>query len=91
MVGEAHAGTHGAHLGGALCGLVFWLVALRGRFGPSPRMDDGAQGGLRLTPEEAEQFDRVRRKLSIEGPEGLSRGETEFLRSIRQRVLKGPE
>ena len=82
---------HGAHLGGALCGLVFWLVALRGRFGPSPRLDGGAQGGLRLTPEEAERFDRVRRKLSIEGPEGLSQNETEFLRSIRQRVLKGPE
>ncbi len=82
---------HGAHLGGALCGFLFWWFALRGRFGPTERRDDRDQAGLRLSPEEAEQFDRVRRKLSIEGPEGLSREEAEFLRLIRERVLKGSE
>jgi len=81
---------HGAHLGGALCGFLFWWFALRGRFGPSAQRDSGGSSGrLQLTPEEAEQFDRVRQKLSIAGPEGLSREETEFLRSIRERVLKG--
>ena len=83
---------HGAHLGGALCGFLFWWFALRGRFGPSAQRDSsGSSGRLQLTPEEAEQFDKVRQKLSIEGPEGLSREETEFLRSIRERVLKGSE
>lgn len=81
---------HGAHLGGAVCGFVFWLVALRGRFGPSVRRDDGGGGGLRLSPEEAERFDRVRHKLSIEGPDGLTKDDAEFLRSIRERVLERP-
>lgn len=82
---------HGAHLGGALCGFLFWWFGLRGKFGPTERRDDRDQAGLRLSPEEAERFDRVRRKLSIEGPEGLSYEEAEFLRLIRERALKGSQ
>lgn len=79
---------HGAHLGGALCGFLFWLFALRGRFGPSVREDRSEEGNLQLSPEEAQRFDRIRQTLSVEGPEGLTQDETEFLRSIRERVLK---
>ncbi len=82
---------HGAHLGGALCGFVFWLFVLRGRFGPDAQGTSRSDGGLQLRPDEAEHFDRLRHKLSIEGPEGLSREEAEFLRSIRERVLGSPE
>lgn len=79
---------HGAHLGGALCGFLFWWVALRGRFGPSAREERSEGGNLHLSPEEAERFDRIRHTLSVEGPEGLSPEETDFLRSIRERALK---
>lgn len=80
---------HGAHLGGALCGYLFWLFALRGRFSPPKRKDEVRDGGLQLTSQEAERFDRLRQKLTTEGPEGLTKDEADFLRSIRERVLGG--
>lgn len=78
---------HGAHLGGALCGYLFWLFALRGRFSPPARQSQPSTGGLQLNSDEAKEFDRLRQKLTAEGPEGLTREETDFLRSIRERVL----
>lgn len=78
---------HGAHLGGALCGFLFWWVALRGRFGPAARDRHEQSDTLHLTQEEARRFDQIRFKLSVDGPEALSPDEQAFLRSIRERVL----
>lgn len=79
---------HGAHLGGALAGAVFWFVALRGRFQPPEQARPATLHGLRMTPAEAELFDRLRTKLATHGPDSLSADEMEFLRNIRERALR---
>jgi membrane associated rhomboid family serine protease len=76
---------HGAHLGGALCGFLFWLVYLRTRFtrpGAAPAAD------LAMTPEEIEEFQRLRAKLDREGPQALTPKEKVFLDDIRDRVMR---
>ncbi len=70
---------HGAHLGGAAFGALFWLAVLRHR---SPHA-----GRPRLSQDEAEEVDRLRRKLDAEGPAALTDSERDFLRRLRDRVL----
>jgi membrane associated rhomboid family serine protease len=75
---------HGAHLGGALCGFLFWALYLRTRFKPQqPRTFDMA-----MTPEEVQEFQRLRRKLDVEGPQALTPKEKVFLEEIRERVMR---
>jgi len=76
---------HGAHLGGALCGLVYWAVALRGKLQPAP----SRPGQVTLTAEEAATFQRIRAKLDAEGPQALTPKERVFLQQLRDRSLGG--
>jgi len=79
---------HGAHLGGALCGAVFYAVYLRSRM---PRMSTPAADRHRptvdLTADEAADFDRIRTKLSREGPSALTPKERAFMMDLRERAL----
>ena len=75
---------HGAHLGGALCGFLFWLLYLRKRF-KRPAAGDGFQ--MAMDPAEIEEFQRLRQKLDHEGPEALTPKEKVFLEQIRERVM----
>lgn len=75
---------HGAHLGGALAGSVFWWFRMRGRLEPG---GGPASGTIGLDPSQAREFDRLRRKLAAEGPEGLTEAERTFLRNLRERAL----
>ncbi len=79
---------HGAHLGGALAGALFWLFALRGRYRPEERDRPPAARGFGMTASEAELFDRLRTKLASQGPDALLPEEVEFLREIRERALR---
>ncbi len=76
---------HGAHLGGALCGFLFWAVYLRTRFSRARR---GSADELAMTPEEIEEFQRLRAKLDLEGPQALTPKEKVFLDDIRDRVMR---
>ena len=76
---------HGAHLGGALCGFLFWVSYLRTRF-KRPAAGDTFQ--MALDPEEVEEFQRLRQKLDHEGPEALTPKEKVFLEEIRERVMR---
>jgi membrane associated rhomboid family serine protease len=79
---------HGAHLGGALCGLLFWWSYLRTRF---RRPDAGPAGAVTMTRDEIEEFQRLRHKLDHEGPQALTPKEKVFLEQIRERVLRAHE
>ncbi len=80
---------HGAHLGGALAGAVFYLTYLRHRFPKMPPPAPPRQGHptIELTAEEAAEFDRLRAKLAQEGPSALTPKEQDFLRRLRARAL----
>jgi membrane associated rhomboid family serine protease len=79
---------HGAHLGGALCGAVFYFTYLRDKAPRSaPRPEGPRQPTVRLTPEEAAEFDRLRAKLNESGPESLTPKERAFMIAIRERAL----
>jgi membrane associated rhomboid family serine protease len=79
---------HGAHLGGALCGALFYFTYLKDRF---PRMpaESGPrqQPTLELSREEAAEFDRLRAKLNREGPDALTPKERAFMLDLRERAL----
>jgi len=75
---------HGAHLGGALCGFLFWALYLRSRF-KRPMQSSSFQ--MAMTPEEVAEFQRLRQKLDHEGPEALTPKEKVFLEQIRERVM----
>jgi membrane associated rhomboid family serine protease len=79
---------HGAHLGGALTGALFYLGFLRQRVQhmESPAPGD-RQATIELTAEEAAEFDRLRAKLDREGPEALTPKEQHFLLVLRHRAL----
>ncbi len=79
---------HGAHLGGALCGFLFWAFYLRSRFQPR-RQGDSFQ--MAMTPEEIQEFQRLRQKLDHEGPQALTPKEKLFLEQIRERVMSAHE
>jgi len=76
---------HGAHLGGAICGLVFWASYLRTRFTRPPA---GAGSRMSMSPEEIQEFQRLRQKLDHEGPQALTPKEKVFLEEIRERVMR---
>jgi membrane associated rhomboid family serine protease len=78
---------HGAHLGGALCGFLFWLSYLRTRF-KRPAQETFQ---MAMTPEDVEEFQRLRRKLDHEGPQALTPKEKVFLEDIRERVMRAHE
>jgi len=75
---------HGAHLGGALCGFLFWASYLRTRY---KRPMTGATVDMAMSPEEVQEFQRLRQKLDREGPEALTPKEKLFLEEIRERVM----
>ena len=79
---------HGAHLGGALCGVIFYATYLRSRM---PRMStpaaDRQRPTVELTADEAADFDRIRTKLSREGPSALTPKERAFMTELRERAL----
>jgi membrane associated rhomboid family serine protease len=81
---------HGAHLGGALCGFVFWAIYLRQRF-QVERLEARSRrpGEIRLTPEDAEEFHRIRAKLDAHGPESLTPKEEAFIQRLRERAMGG--
>ncbi len=79
---------HGAHLGGALCGLLFWASYLRTRFKRPAAVRAAA---MTLSPEEIEEFQRLRAKLDREGPQALTPKEKVFLDGIRERVMRAHE
>lgn len=76
---------HGAHLGGALCGFLFWLLYLRTRYQPQQH---GRSVDMAMTPDEIERFRQLRRKLDVEGPHALTPKEKLFLEEIRERVMR---
>jgi len=79
---------HGAHLGGALSGALFYFTYLRDRFPrvpPQPARRPNST--VELTQEEATEFDRLRTKLSHGGPEVLTPKEKAFMLEIRDRAL----
>jgi len=76
---------HGAHLGGALCGLLFWASYLRTRFKRPPA---GQTFQMAMSPEEITEFQRLRQKLDNEGPDALTPKEKVFLEEIRERVMQ---
>jgi membrane associated rhomboid family serine protease len=76
---------HGAHLGGALCGFLFWASYLRTRF---KRPAGGENDRVAMTPEEIREFQRLRQKLDNEGPAALTPKEKVFLEQIRERVMQ---
>jgi membrane associated rhomboid family serine protease len=78
---------HGAHLGGALCGALFYFAYLRSRFAKAGPAATRRQPTLELTAEEAAEFDRLRAKLDREGPDGLTPKEKDFLMRLRERAL----
>jgi len=79
---------HGAHLGGALCGLLFWASYLRTRFKRPAAVHAAA---MTLTPEEVGEFQRLRAKLDREGPQALTPKEKVFLDDIRDRFMRAHE
>ena len=76
---------HGAHLGGALCGFLFWLSYLRTRF---KRPSAGQSFQTAMNADEIEEFQRLRQKLDHEGPGALTPKEKVFLEQIRERVMQ---
>ncbi len=80
---------HGAHLGGALAGLLMYFFYLKSAYpqriferprptGPPPT----------LTPEEARVFESIRIKIETEGPQALTPKEQDFLTRLRSRVME---
>ena len=76
---------HGAHLGGAFCGFLFWASYLRTRF---KRPAAGTTVQMAMSPEEVEEFQRLRQKLDQVGPDALTPKEKVFLEQIRERVMR---
>jgi len=76
---------HGAHLGGAFCGLLFWASYLRTRF---KRPATGTTVQMAMSPDEVEEFQRLRQKLDQVGPDALTPKEKVFLDQIRERVMQ---
>jgi membrane associated rhomboid family serine protease len=82
---------HGAHLGGALCGALFYVTYLKGRFSRVPPAGHPRrQPTIELRPEEAAEFDRLRAKLNREGPDALTPKERAFMLDLRERALREP-
>lgn len=72
---------HGAHLGGALTGALFYLAWVRKRMPERP-----SSAPVRVTPEEAAEIDRIRLKLEREGSDALTENERAFILDLRRRT-----
>jgi len=73
---------HGAHLGGALTGFLYWAFVLRQRF--AGRFDRPRRPVV-LTQNEAEEVERLREKIGRDGVDALTEEEREFLRRLHGR------
>lgn len=81
---------HGAHLGGALCGLLLYVGVLRERFANLPQPPGGGREvRIELSPEEAEELERLHFKIEREGTDALTPKEKAFLLGLRQRAERG--
>ncbi len=79
---------HGAHLGGAACGALFYFTYLRQRV-RHPGSERAASGAVgELSEDEAAELERLRAKVESEGPEALTPDEQGFLRRIRDRFTQ---
>jgi membrane associated rhomboid family serine protease len=81
---------HGAHLGGAFCGIVFYLAFVRPRLS-ALRSPPGPRGGavqITVTPTEARELSRLREKVELGGPSCLTAGERDFLKRMQQRAFQ---
>lgn len=81
---------HGAHLGGALAGLVLWLLVLRSRF-PRERLrpPQPDRPAIRITRDEAQRLEELRRKMESDGVDALTPKERAFLEELRRRAHGG--
>jgi len=79
---------HGAHLGGAACGVLMYLVVLR------PHLQQlqlrHACLTLGLTPAQATEFDRLRTKVAEQGRDSLTPKEQYFLQQVFHRFRPQP-
>jgi membrane associated rhomboid family serine protease len=80
---------HGAHLGGAACGAVYYFAILKARVrqahdGPPP-IEPGRQPFPRLSPEEAGELARLQVKIAEQGIDSLTPKEQHFLLRLRER------
>lgn len=89
LVAQAQGGGlpigHGAHLGGALCGALYWALDLRRRYPTAAAPPPPAR--LAISPEEAAEIQRLREVLDREGPSALTPKERAFLERLRERAL----
>ncbi|MCP4898648.1 MAG: rhomboid family intramembrane serine protease [bacterium] len=78
---------HGAHLGGAMCGLLFYFSYLRERFANLAQPPVGRrQVHLELTRDEAEELERIRDKIDSQGRDSLNPKEQAFIMQLKQRA-----
>jgi membrane associated rhomboid family serine protease len=79
---------HGAHLGGALAGALMYFFYLRAAVPVPPTATRRpTMKAPELTPEEAREFERIRRKVEALGPQALNPKEQAFLDRLRERVM----
>jgi len=78
---------HGAHLGGAACGLLLYFGYLREKFPHLAQPPVGrARVRLELSREEAGELERIRFKIESEGRDSLTPKEKVFLMQLRERA-----
>jgi membrane associated rhomboid family serine protease len=73
---------HGAHLGGALTGFLYWALVLRRRF--AGRFERPRRPVV-LSRGEADEVERLRDKIGRDGVDALTDDEREFLRRLHGR------
>jgi membrane associated rhomboid family serine protease len=80
---------HGAHLGGALAGVLMYFFWLRSALPaePEPYRQSPRSAPL-LSADEAHEFERIRIKIEAYGPQALNPKEKNFLNHLRERVLR---
>jgi membrane associated rhomboid family serine protease len=83
---------HGAHLGGAACGALFYVAVLKPRLEERARARAAAGGGagsglgVAVTMEEAAELERLKDKVHRDGPASLNPKERDFLARIKARA-----
>jgi membrane associated rhomboid family serine protease len=83
---------HGAHLGGALAGAIWYFGYLRSNVRlPPAREPAAAPAEAYLSSEEVHEFERIRRKVEKLGPQALTPKEQDFLNRLRERVMQAHE
>lgn len=79
---------HAAHLGGAVCGVVFYFWMLRNPRPRPVRIDTGDDSFDGISPEDRQQMDHILGKVNELGVEGLTQHEREFLVRMSERMQK---